>query len=148
MFNKEKKESVHLSEKFGKVLAAVDGTADSMHAVDLVINNFPKSKIIPVHVIEIPMTQPLEVIVGDQENVGERILQEAEHKWHIHSGDLIQSRSVGGAIIREAAELGADVIVMGLKNDERLRKGEISPNVDIVLKGTSKMVVVVRPALK
>ena len=77
-----------------------------------------KSKVLAVHVIEVLRSLPLNAEMEVEARRGEQLLRKAEEAaahagLHI-SGQLVQAREAGQAIVDEARDQNADVIVMGI----------------------------------
>jgi len=106
------------------VIALNGGTSDS-RIVRLVAEQarHTKADVVAVHVLEIDWTLPLDAdIAGDSDEV-QRVLDSAEavaeeYKVRLEPV-LLQARDVGAAIVDEAAERGADLLVVGLPYRKR-----------------------------
>ena len=77
-----------------------------------------KSELVAVHVVEIDWTLPLDADVAGRSEEAQRVLDQAEAfaeaaKSHLHVV-LLQARDVGAALVDEASERGADLLVTGL----------------------------------
>ena len=77
-----------------------------------------KSEIIGIHVVEIDWTLPLDAdIAGRNEDV-QRVLDvaeaTAEDVGYTLTPVLLQARDVGAALVDEASERGADLLMLGL----------------------------------
>jgi nucleotide-binding universal stress UspA family protein len=108
-----------------------------------------KAEMVAVHVVEIDWTLPLDADVASGSEDAHRALdlaeEAAEEAGMSLETVLLQARDVGAAIVDEAAERGADVIVLGLPY--RMRFGgafEMSRTVPYVLKNAPCAVWVVR----
>ena len=93
------------------VRLAVDATRDS------------KAELIAIHVVEIDWTLPLDAdIAGRSEDV-QRVLDSAEEIAEAFKVKLepvlLQARDVAAAIVDEATERGADLLVVGLPYRKR-----------------------------
>ncbi len=77
-----------------------------------------KSQLIGVHVVEIDWTLPLDADVAERSEDAQRVLDlaeaTAEQAHYQLEGVLVQARDVGPALVDEAAERKADVLIMGL----------------------------------
>ena len=85
-----------------------------------------KTELIAVHVIEVDWTHDLaEVVTGSQQRASE-VLDRAEGQAERYGvglkTTLLQSRDVGAAIVDEAAAVNADVIVLGLRLPDQVRR--------------------------
>lgn len=77
-----------------------------------------KSELIAVHVVEIDWTLPLDADVAGRSEEAQRVLDQAEaaaeaSKYRLQVV-LLQARDVGAALVDEASERGADLLVTGL----------------------------------
>jgi nucleotide-binding universal stress UspA family protein len=96
-----------------------------------------RAELVAVHVIEIDWTHDLsESIPGSRERASALLdLAEAEaERNHVNlKTQLLQARDIGAAIVDEAAELGADLIILGLPYRKKLggdfRFGQVVPYV-------------------
>ncbi len=101
------------------VLALNGGPTDAM-VVRLVaeIAHQTKAEVVAVHVVEIDWTLPLDANVADRSEEAQRILDLAEALAEHHRQQLetvlLQARDVGAALVDEAAERKADLLVLGL----------------------------------
>jgi basic amino acid/polyamine antiporter, APA family len=91
-----------------------------------------------LHVIRVPLSQPLDAELLDQEErasaslIDARLLA-AEHGVEIES-EVVRARSIGEAIVETAERTGADLIVMGSAARWRRQSRFFSPTVDYVLR--------------
>lgn len=91
-----------------------------------------------LHALRVPLSQPLEAELLDQEERASASLIDArllasEHGVAIES-DVVRTRAIGEAIVHKAAEIGADLIVMGSSPRWRRQSRFFSPTVDYVLR--------------
>lgn len=102
------------------ILVPVDGSKASGKAVEFAVTLAKRSrgKIHIVHVIEVKRSLPLDAELVGEALEGESILDKAEQIARALDseveGDLLQAREAGHAIIDEAVERHADVIVVGV----------------------------------
>jgi APA family basic amino acid/polyamine antiporter len=91
-----------------------------------------------LHAIRVPLSQPLDAELLDQEErasaslIDARLLA-AEHGVEIES-EVVRARSIGEAIVETAEQTGADLIVMGSAPRWRRQSRFFSPTVDYVLR--------------
>jgi nucleotide-binding universal stress UspA family protein len=98
-------------------MVPVDGSPASLQAValacDLARRN--KGKVYVVHVIEVKRSLPLDAEM--EAAGGEQVLAEAERVAREAGfdveGEILQARDAGHAIVDEAVERGADLIILG-----------------------------------
>ncbi len=101
-------------------LVPVDGTEASYNALavacDVARRN--RARVSVLYVIEVPRSLPLDADLAPEAERGEAILTRAEEIADGHDvqleGELLQAREAGQALVDEAAEQGADAIVVGL----------------------------------
>jgi APA family basic amino acid/polyamine antiporter len=100
-----------------------------------------------LHVIRVPLELPLDAELLDEEEQAEASLAEAK----LLGADLgvevegrtIRARSIGQAIVQEAQDRGADLIVLGSAPRWRRQSRFFSPTVDYVLKKAPSEVLIV-----
>ena len=110
---------------FRRAVVAVNGGSSDERIVRLVASQAAriKAEMIAVHVVEIDWTLPLDAdIAGRSEDI-QRVLDSAESiadqsKVTVEPV-LLQARDVGAAIVDEATERGADLLVVGLPYRKR-----------------------------
>lgn len=111
--------------QFHRAVLALNGGASDARIVRLLASAATKTKIelIAVHVVEIDWTLPLDAdIAGRSEDV-QRVLDSAEEIADSFKVKLepvlLQARDVAAAIVDEATERGADLLVVGLPYRKR-----------------------------
>jgi nucleotide-binding universal stress UspA family protein len=78
-----------------------------------------KGKVFVVHVIEVRRSLPLDADLSQEAARGEEILAQAEkvaegQDFEVE-GELLQAREAGHAVVDEAAERRADVLLVGME---------------------------------
>jgi nucleotide-binding universal stress UspA family protein len=140
-----------LTPLFNRAILAVGGGPMDRSIVQIAASlaRSPKAELVAVHVVEIDWTLPLDADVAGGSEDAQRALDLAEEAAEDAGMKLetvlLQARDVGAAIVDEAAERGADVIVLGLPY--RMRFGgafDMSRTVPYVLKNAPCAVWVVR----
>jgi APA family basic amino acid/polyamine antiporter len=100
-----------------------------------------------LHVIRVPLDLPLDAELLEEEERAEASLAEAKLLGADHGvnveGKTVRARSIGQAIVREAQEGGADLIVLGSAPRWRRQSRFFSPTVDYVLKKAPSEVLIV-----
>jgi APA family basic amino acid/polyamine antiporter len=91
-----------------------------------------------LHVIRVPLDQALDAPLLDAEEQAEASLAEvkllaADHEVEV-DGKIVRARSIGEAIVDEARERDADLIVLGSAPRWRRQSRFFSPTVDYVLR--------------
>jgi len=111
--------------QFHRAVLALNGGASDARIVRLLASAATKTTIelIAVHVVEIDWTLPLDAdIAGRSEDV-QRVLDSAEEIAEAFKVKLepvlLQARDVAAAIVDEATERGADLLVVGLPYRKR-----------------------------
>ena len=105
---------------FKRAVVALNGGPSDARIVRLVaeLARPHKSEIIAVHVVEIDWTLPLDADIAGRSEEVQRVLDMAEEVAESAKVQLdpvlLQARDVGAAIVDEATERGADLLVVGL----------------------------------
>jgi nucleotide-binding universal stress UspA family protein len=133
-----------------KVLVAVGGQAIDAETVRLAsrMTDPHGGKLYAVHIIEVNRSLPLGAVLDDVVERGEKILDEVEQlvaqsQLPVET-ELVQARDTGPAIVDEAAEWGADLIVMGLPYKRRFGEFNMGKTVPYVLKNANCRVMLFR----
>jgi APA family basic amino acid/polyamine antiporter len=91
-----------------------------------------------VHVVRVPLEQPLDAPMTDEEERAEASLAEAKLLGADYGvtveGTTIRARAIGRAIVERALEIDADLIVLGSAPRWRRQSRFFSPTVDYVLR--------------
>jgi APA family basic amino acid/polyamine antiporter len=100
-----------------------------------------------IHVISVPLDLPLEAEMNEAEERAEASLAEAkllasEHGVEVEA-EVVRARTIGAAIVDEAREQNADLIVLGSAPRWRRQSRFFSPTVDYVLRKAPCEVMVV-----
>ena len=105
---------------FTRVVVALNGGPCDDRIVRLAVETArpTKAEVVAIHVVEIDWTLPLDANVADRSESAQRVLDTAEGAAeHLHvkiEPVLVQARDVGAAIVDEAVERAADLLVVGL----------------------------------
>jgi nucleotide-binding universal stress UspA family protein len=106
------------------VLVPLSDSPASMHALRqaAAFARQRRGKLCVVHVIEVMRALPLNAEMEPEARRGEQLLRRAEEVARAEgmtiSGDLLQAREAAQAILDEAQERGADIVVLGLRHQE------------------------------
>jgi basic amino acid/polyamine antiporter, APA family len=100
-----------------------------------------------LHVIRVPLDQPLDAELTDQEERAEASLADAkllasEHGVEVE-GEIVRARAIGEAIVDRASQNGVDLILLGSSPRWRRQSRFFSPTVDYVLRRAPCEVMVV-----
>ena len=110
---------------FHRAVIALNGGSSDARIVRLVAEQArnTKAELITVHVLEIDWTLPLDADVAGRSEDVQRVLDAAEEIAEESKVTLepvlLQARDVGAAIVDEAVERGADLLVVGLPYRKR-----------------------------
>lgn len=110
---------------FRRAVVALNGGPSDERIIRLAVAQAARTKaeLIAVHVVEIDWTLPLDTDIASGSEDVQRVLDSAEaiaenHKLSIEPV-LLQARDVAAAIVDEATERGADLLVVGLPYRKR-----------------------------
>ena len=99
-----------------------------------------KALVYAVHVIVVKQQLPLEIELPDEVTLGERVLAEATkiaHEYGVRiETSILQARSAGVAVVEEAAERQANLIMMAVRYRSRLGDFNMGRTVPYVLKNS------------
>jgi nucleotide-binding universal stress UspA family protein len=110
---------------FRRAVVALNGGTSDERIVRLAASMAAKGKaeVIAVHVVEIDWTLPLDADIAGRSEEVQRVLDSAEATAEdfrlVMEPVLLQARDVGAAIVDEATERGADLLVVGLPYRKR-----------------------------
>jgi nucleotide-binding universal stress UspA family protein len=102
------------------ILVPVSNNPASMEAVTIActIGKARKSKVYAVHVIEVNRSIALNSDLESEARRGEQILRRAEeaasHAGYPITGELLQARQAGQAILDEARDRAVDAVIIGV----------------------------------
>jgi basic amino acid/polyamine antiporter, APA family len=106
------------------------------------------SRIAIVHVLEMPMEQPLDAALPDRDREADELLDEAQalvESYGVRAATrLVRARTAGRAIVEEAGSRGAELVVLGAPR-VRIRGGKpvFGKTVDYVLRHSPSRVLLV-----
>ncbi len=133
-----------------EILVPVDGSPASLDALALacLLARKNKGRIFAVYVIEVARTLALDAELSPEASRGEEILAKAEEvadsmDFEV-SGELLQARDAGHAIVDEAIERGVDGIVLGMGYKRPLGEFQMGRTAQYVLKNAPCQVVLYR----
>jgi nucleotide-binding universal stress UspA family protein len=136
--------------KLHRILVATRGTAEDDESVRLAceLAKKPKAEIYIIYVIEVSRNLPLDAVVEADIEKAEKILTQvekiaSENKYEVQT-NIIQSREAGPAIIDEARDKKADLIIMGLPYKKRYGAFDLGKTVPYVLEEAPCRVILLR----
>ena len=109
---------------FRRAVVALNGGPSDARIVRLVVGLATKGvEVIAVHVVEIDWTLPLDADIAGRSEEVQRVLDSAEaiaeERKIVMEPVLLQARDVGAALVDEATERSADLLVVGLPYRQR-----------------------------
>jgi nucleotide-binding universal stress UspA family protein len=109
---------------FTRAVVALNGGPSDARIVRLVVGLATKGvEVIAVHVVEIDWTLPLDADIAGRSEEVQRVLDSAEaiaeERKIVMEPVLLQARDVGAALVDEATERSADLLVVGLPYRQR-----------------------------
>jgi nucleotide-binding universal stress UspA family protein len=136
---------------FNRVVIALNGGSSDAQIVALA-SRFAKTgttELIAVHIVEIDWTLPLDADIAGHSEEAQRVLDMAESVAESNKGKLtpvlLQARDIGAALVDEASERNADLLVVGLPYRKRFGGDfAIGRTIPYVLKNAPCTVWVVR----
>ncbi len=105
---------------FARAVVALNGGASDARILSLVLDlaRPARADVVAVHVVEVDWTQPLDASVAEMSEETQRVLDmaeaQAERAGQELEAVLVQARDVGAALVDEAVERAADLLVVGL----------------------------------
>jgi len=135
---------------FQRAVVALNGGPSDARIVRLVVGLASKGvEVIAVHVVEIDWTLPLDADIAGRSEEVQRVLDSAEaiaeERKIVMEPVLLQARDVGAALVDEATERSADLLVVGLPYRKRFGGDfDIGTTVPYVLQNAPCAVWVVR----
>ena len=139
---------------FARAVVALNGGPSDTRILRLVLDlaRLSHAEVVAVHVVEIDWTLPLDANVAARSVEAQRVLDmaetQAEHAKQALEAVLVQARDVGAALVDEAAERNADLLVLGLPYRTRFGGDfAIGRTVPYVLKNAPCAVWVAREAM-
>jgi len=110
----------HHTPAFRRAVLALNGGPSDVRIVRLAAEHakVAKAELVAVHVVEIDWTLPLDADIAGRSEAVQRVLDlaeaVAEESRQTMEPVLLQARDVGAAIVDEAVERDADLIVLGV----------------------------------
>ena len=140
--------------QFRRAVVALSGGRTDRQIVTLAadIARAGRAEIVGVHVVEIDWTLPLDADVAGHDESAQRVLDiaeaTAEAAHYQMETVLLQARDVGAAIVDEATERAADVVICGLPFRRRFGGDfAVGPTIPYILKNSPCAVWIIREAM-
>jgi nucleotide-binding universal stress UspA family protein len=141
--------------QFRRAVVALSGGRTDRQIVSLAADVAKMShaeQLVGVHVVEIDWTLPLDADVAGRDEAAQRVLDIAEataeaSRFRLETV-LLQARDVGAAIVDEATERGADLLICGLPFKRRFGGDfTVGRTIPYILKNAPCAVWVIREAM-
>ena len=123
-----------------KILVPVNGnpTDAAMIALASQTAKRTKARIYAIHVIEVRRNLPLDADLLEERDAANQVLDEAERaagEWGQNiETEILQARDIGTAIVEEAIEAQADLILLGVPYRRKFGEFDLGKTVPYVLK--------------
>lgn len=134
------------------ILVPVDGSDASREAVAAAADlaKRTRARVHLLHVIEMPRSVALDATIESKLQRAEALLEDAEAIAEVSgiaaTGDLVQARQAGHAIVDEARERGVDLVVLGVGYDGPFGRFELGSTTRYVLEHAAAQVWIIRAA--
>jgi nucleotide-binding universal stress UspA family protein len=147
-----------MGDKLRRVLVPVSGGNSDERLLEALgsICQISKPQFTLVYVVEVPQAMPIDAELPGEIARGESVLERAETYLKKRLGDkntngviteLLQARTAGAAIVDEATEQNADMVMLATEARVRHGKTTLGDSVGYVLKNCPCEVFLVRTAL-
>jgi nucleotide-binding universal stress UspA family protein len=123
-----------------KILVPVNGNPTDSAVLALASQTAKRSKgrVYAIYVIEVPRTLPLDADLTEERRRADTVLDEAERNAEELGQQLdtevLQARDIGTAIVEEAIDAQADLIVMGVPYRRKFGEFDLGKTIPHVLK--------------
>ncbi len=132
------------------ILVPLTNTPASLEAVGVaaLLAKQKKARLYAVHVIEVLRSLPLNAEMEAEARRGEQLIHRAEEIAEHHgvplTGQLLQARDAGPAIVDEARDRNAEVIILGIGYKRLIGSFQVGRTADYILKNATSQVWVIR----
>jgi len=134
------------------ILVPVDGSQASLEALTLacLLAKRNKGRVYAVYVVEVARTLPLDADLSPEARQGEDVLARAEQvadslDFEV-TGELLQARDAGHAIVDEAIERDVDAVLFGMEYKRPLGEFQMGRTSQYILRHAPCQVVLCRSA--
>jgi nucleotide-binding universal stress UspA family protein len=135
------------------ILVPVDGSQASLEALALacLLAKRNKGRVYAVYVVEVARTLPLDADLSPEARQGEEVLTRAEQvadslDFEV-TGELLQARDAGHAIVDEAIERDVDGVLLGMEYKRPLGEFQMGRTSQYILRHAPCQVVLCRSAV-
>ena len=134
------------------ILVPVDGSQASMDALSLacLLAKRNKGKVYAVYVIEVGRALALDADLSPEAGKGEEVLAKAEKLAGSMdsqvTGELLQARDAGHAIVDEAIERQVDAVLTGISHKRPLGEFQLGRTAQYILRNAPCQVIICRSA--
>lgn len=136
-----------------RILVPVEGASTDNESIVLActLAKRDKAEILLLYVIQVRRNLPIDAEMIEEVENGENVLERAQ-RFADKIGcrvdtDLLQAREAGAAIVNEAVEREAQLIVMGVPYRERFGEYNVEPRAQYVLEHAGCRVILTREPL-
>jgi nucleotide-binding universal stress UspA family protein len=136
-----------------EILVPVDGSQASLEALALacLLAKRKKGRVYAVYVVEVARTLPLDADLSPEAKQGEEVLARADQvadslDFEV-TGELLQARDAGHAIVDEAIERDVDGILFGIEHKGSLGEVQTGQTSRYILRNAPCQVVLCRSAV-
>jgi nucleotide-binding universal stress UspA family protein len=132
------------------ILVPLTNTPASFEAVSVaaMLAKQRKGRIYAVHVIEVLRSLPLNAEMQAEARRGEQLIHRAEELAEHHgvsiTGQLLQAREAGPAIVDEARDRNVEAIILGIGYKRLIGSFQVGRTADYILKNATSQVWVIR----
>jgi nucleotide-binding universal stress UspA family protein len=142
-----------MDTKVKRILVPVEGASTDHESIVLAcgLAKKDKSEILVLYVIEVRRNLPIDAEMTAEIEHGETVLEHVQRfadkiGCHVQT-DLLQAREAGAAIVNEATERDAQLIVMGVPYREKFGEYCVEPRAQYVLEHAGCRVILAREPL-
>jgi APA family basic amino acid/polyamine antiporter len=134
--------------EYRNILVPVVGGRESEEAVEVAcrLAGERRSTIVALRVIVVPLEQPLDMALEDEEHRADELLDQARAVGELYGvrviGRIVRARQAGRAIVEEALRRQSDIVVLGAPRAKHTRRAIFGSTVDYVLRNALTRVMV------
>ncbi len=142
-----------MEKKLNRILVPVEGVNTDHDSISLACTLAKKDKaeVLLLYVIEVRRNLPIDAEMSVEVERGEQVLARMQHYankigFHVQT-DLLQAREAGPAIVNEAVERDAQLIVLGVPYREQFGNYSVETRAQFVLEHAECRVILSREPL-